>query len=252
MNSTKIIAHRGASGYAPENTMAAFSKAIEMGAEGIELDVHLSRDRSLIVMHDEYVNRTSNGNGLIRDMTLRELKKLDCGSWYGEEFSGSQIPTLEEVLELLKNWDGILNIEIKDGSDFYPGIEKKVINTIRMFYFEEKVIFSSFNHYSIRDIKSNASYLKAGLLYGEKLYEPWNYARSVGAEALHPPFYLVDENLMNCCRTNNITVNTWTVNEECEMRKLVKFGVDGIITNYPDIAVKVRNEMQNTDDKALS
>lgn len=252
MQSTKIIAHRGASGYAPENTMASFRKAIEMGAEGIELDVHLSRDRNLIVMHDEWVNRTSNGNGLIKDMTLKELKKLDCGSWYGEEFAGQQIPVLEEVLELLKNWNGILNIEIKDGSDLYPGIERKVIDTVRMFCFEEKVIFSSFNHCSIRDIKSNASYLKAGLLYGEKLYEPWNYAKVVGAEALHPPFYIVDENTVYCCRANNIAINTWTVNEETAMEKLAKYGVDGIITNYPDIAVKIRNAVQTSDDKVFA
>lgn len=250
MQSTKIYAHRGASGYAPENTMAAFSKAVEMGAEGIELDVHLSRDRSLIVMHDEYVNRTSNGNGLIKDMTLKELKRLDCGSWFGEKFAGEQIPELEEVLELLKNWDGILNIEIKDGSDLYPGIERKIIDTVRLFCFEEKVIFSSFNHYSIRDIKSNASYLKAGLLYGEKLYEPWNYAGTVGAEALHPPYFLVDDNMMNCCKANNIAVNTWTVNDEAEMTRLVKLGADGIITNYPDIAVKMRNAFRIQDEKA--
>lgn len=244
MAGTKIIAHRGASGYAPENTMPAFQKAIEMGADGIEIDLHMSMDGHLIVMHDEWVNRTTNGKGLIRDMTLKELKKLDCGKWFDDEYEGAKIPTLEEVLDLIRHWDGFLNIEIKGGSVFYPGIEKRACEIIKMFCFDEQIVFSSFNHYSMSDIKSNATHLKVGLLYSDRLYQPWNYAKLMDADALHPPYFHVDPHMVECCKDKGILINAWTVNDEAEMTRLLQLKIHGIITNYPDIALQARHLQQ--------
>src|SRR5690554_2404438 len=119
MKKPVIYAHRGASAYAPENTGAAFRKALDMKADGIELDVHLSKDGHVVVIHDEKVDRTSNGKGLIRDLKLDELKSLDFGAWFSSEFAGEPIMTLDEVLSLLDGWDGILNIELKSGYVLY-------------------------------------------------------------------------------------------------------------------------------------
>ncbi len=126
MKYTKILAHRGASAYAPENTMAAFKKAIEMNADGIELDVHLSKDGYIVIIHDERVDRTTDGKGEVKDFSLDELKKLDAGSWFSDEYKGEKIPTLEELLSLIKNTEIYLNIEIKAGYRVYPDIEEKL------------------------------------------------------------------------------------------------------------------------------
>ncbi|HHW48137.1 MAG TPA: glycerophosphodiester phosphodiesterase, partial [Clostridiaceae bacterium] len=165
MSKPVVIAHRGAPKHAPENTIAAFRKALELGAEGIELDVHLSADGHLVVIHDEKVDRTSDGKGLVKEKTLEELKALDFGSWFSKEFKGETIPTLDEVLELLKSWTGIINIEIKGGSVFYPNIEEKVVRKIEKLKIEEKIIISSFNHYSLVEIKKLNPKIKTGILY---------------------------------------------------------------------------------------
>lgn len=240
MSPTRIIAHRGASAYAPENTLPSFKMALEMGAEGLELDVHLSRDGHLMVIHDEKVDRTSSGKGFVKDMTLSQLKKLDFGSWFSEEYAGTSIPTLEEVLELLSGWNGLLNIEIKSGPIVYPGIEKKLIETVKAFGFEDKVIFSSFNHYSLRDIKEIDPSMKIGLLYMAGLVEPWHYAKRLDASALHPLFYNIIPEMVLGCKIHNIALHPFTVDEEAHLALMMKAGVEGVITNKPDTALEVR------------
>lgn len=238
-----IIAHRGASAYAPENTMASFKKALDMKAEGIELDVHLSMDGQLVVIHDEKVDRTSNGKGWIKEKTLEELRGLDFGSWYGPEFKNERIPTLEEVMELLLPWEGILNIEIKNGPVFYPGIEEKVADVVRKYGMTERIIISSFNHYSLVDVKKITPEIKTGLLYCAGLYAPWKYASMVGADAIHPPFCCIDNEIAKDCRDNGIAVNTYTVDQPEHIKKMALAGVNGIITNVPDVALNVIEKM---------
>ncbi len=240
-----VIAHRGASAYAPENTMSAFRKALDMGAEGIELDVHLSKDGHPVVIHDEKIDRTSNGKGLVKDFTLEELRTFDFGSWFSPEYAGERIPTLEEVLELLEKWDGLLNIEIKSGIVIYPGIEKKLVELVRKYNMEHKVIYSSFNHYSLAELKRIDPDAKIGLLYGEGLIDPWEYALRVGAYAIHPVFYAVVPEIVKGCRENGIAVNVFTVDHPDHISRMVDAGVDGIITNVPDIALKVINERKS-------
>lgn len=237
-----IIAHRGASKKAPENTMPAFKKAIELGAGGIELDVQLSSDGHLVVIHDEKVDRTSNGKGLVRDKSLAELRSLDFGGWFSEDFEGTQIPLLEEVFELFSDWNGMLNIEIKNGPVFYPGIEKAVADAMRNAGMTGRTIVSSFNHYSLVEIRKLDSAVRTAPLYMEGLYEPWVYAKQIGASAIHPLFYNIVPEVMKGCIMNGIAVNPFTVDQPEYIKMVAMAGVSGIITNVPDVALKIISE----------
>lgn len=236
---TKIIAHRGASGYAPENTMEAFELAVKQKADGIEIDVHLSKDNQVIIMHDETINRTTNGHGYIKDYTFEELQSFNANNDMAD-FTFCHIPRLEELLELIKESNTLLNIELKTDQIHYKNIEEIVLELVKQYKVEHLVFYSSFNHYSMTKIKELDSNAKIGLLYFEGLYQPWNYALLAKADALHPfhqnlkiPNYIAE------CHRNNIKVNVWTVNDVLDMQKYIAMDVDGIITNFPDIALNL-------------
>lgn len=238
-----IIAHRGASAYAPENTMAAFRKALEMRAGGIEIDVHLTKDGYPVVVHDQQLGRTCNGTGLIKGKTLQELKKLDFGSWFSEEFENEPIPTLEEVMDLISTEDILFNIELKSGAVLYPGIERLVVEMVKKYKMEERVIISSFNHYSLLEVKRIAPEIKIGLLYSAGLVEPWEYAKRLGAEAIHPLYISIPPEAVKACNENGVLVNPYTIDKPEHIKLAALAGVDGIITNVPDIAIKILEEM---------
>lgn len=243
MKKPLIIAHRGASAYAPENTLAAFSKAIEQGADGIELDVHLTKDGQVAVIHDGTVNRTSNEKGRIMDMTLAEAKEFDFGSWFSKEYKDEKIPSLNEVLELLKDWDGILNVELKSSAfELYKGMEKKVLDLLKFYSFLDQTIISSFNHYSLVDLKKIEPAAKVCPLYVAGLYEPWRYASMIQAFAIHPAFHAVVPEIVQGCREHGIKVNTYTVNHPDHIKAMINANVDGIITDVPDVAKKIRDD----------
>jgi len=239
-----IIAHRGASGYIPENTMKAFEKALEMKSDGIELDVHMSKDGHLIVCHDERVDRTTNGSGFIKDLSLLELKELDAGSWFNEDFTGEKIPTLDEVFELIEHKDIIINIELKSGPIIYDGIEKKVIDLLKKFNLQENAIISSFNHYSLVESKKIDKSIKTAVLYMEGLVDPWKYAQYIEADGVHPLFYNIVPQVVEGCLKNNMFVIPFTVNEEDHLKKLLQSGITGVITNYPDRARKILDNLK--------
>lgn len=239
---TKVWAHRGASGYYPENTMSAFEEAVKQKADGIELDVHLTKDGYLIVCHDETLNRTTNGKGFIKQHNLYELKQLDAGSWFDKKSKGEKIPLLEEVMELVRSSDIELNIEIKAGSIFYPGIEEKVLKMIDKYSLREKVIVSSFDHYSLVKIKSIDKNIKTGILYTEALYKPINYMKTTGADALHPNYITLTKDVVEEARSLGIDINTYTVNKEEHIRMVKAMNVNAIITNYPDITRSILSE----------
>lgn len=242
---TQVWAHRGASAYAPENTLPAFQKAIELGAQGIELDVHESADGELVVIHDETVDRTSNGHGRVVDQTLMELKALDFS--YGKaSFSDVRIPTLPEVYALIKPTGLRINVEIKCDVIIYWGIWEKLIALEREMGMQGRILYSSFNHYvlpKIRELDPNA---KIGLLYGEALVDPWVYANYLRADAIHPHYRatLYGPGLIEGCKKNNVAINTWTVDDPDAIYRLAQAGVEAVITNKPDVALEVVGKVQ--------
>ncbi len=233
MNYPLIWAHRGASGYAPENTLEAFKLAAEMGADGVELDVQLTKDDVMVICHDETIDRTSNGAGAIKDMTYDELLKYDFG--YGNEaYEGAKIPTMEQVFDLLKPTSLTINIELKTGIYFYPELEEKIVALTKKKGWEDRVIYSSFNHYSVMKIKEIDPNAKTGFLYADGPLNMPGYAAENEVNALHPALYnLQYPDFMSDCNMFDIDVNVWTVNTEADLLKCRELGVNAVITNYP-------------------
>lgn len=235
----KIYGHRGASGYAPENTIAAFQLAYLQNANGLELDVQLTRDGHVVVIHDEFLNRTSNGKGLVMEKTLEELKALDFGSWYSDEFKDEKIPTLNEVMEWIAPTGLELNIEIKTAPVVYNHeLVEKVYEAIDRYDLYDKVIVSSFDHKAVKEIKGMSPRIKTGILYAANIIDVAQYAKKVGADYIHPQSWFVDEAIVKECKAANIGINVWTVNEESEMAWMNALKVDTIISNYPKMAVE--------------
>ena len=234
-----VWGHRGYSGIAPENTLPSFQLAAEKGADGVELDVQLTKDGELVVCHDEKIDRTSNGAGWVKDYTLAELRQFDfCNGML--QYEGTKIPTMEEVFECLKTTGLTINIELKTGVFDYDGIEEKLVKLTHDEGFEKRVIYSSFNHYSIQKLKSIDSEAKTGFLYSDGPIDMTGYARKYGVEALHPAFYnLRFPGFVEACRDSGLDLNVWTVNNDAYIRKCVELGIHGIITNYVEKARKL-------------
>lgn len=236
---TKVFAHRGASKYAPENTMEAFRLAYEMGADGMELDVHLTKDGELVVNHDQSIDRTSNGHGLIAEMTYEELLKYDFSYKFTDKYSHVKIPLLREVLAFVKETGMLLNIELKFNPNANDGMEEKTVALVKEFDITDQIIISSFGHNSLDKIKKISPELVTAALYDCELYRPWNYVKTFGATGLHPVGYVVSEELVAESHKSGVFVNVWTVDNPSDMEKLIRIGTDGIITNVPDVARKV-------------
>ncbi|MDQ0112297.1 glycerophosphoryl diester phosphodiesterase [Paenibacillus harenae] len=233
------FAHRGASAYCPENTMAAFAKALALGATGIETDVQRTRDGKIVLIHDESLARTAGLNQFVKDTDYDEVAKLDAGSWFDPEFGTEQVPLLEQLLELVKNTDTIVNLELKNGVFLYEGMEQQVIDKVQAYGLSERIIISSFNHYSLALCKQLAPEIRTGILYMEGLYEPWAYAKTLQASALHANKHAILPEWVEGAALNGIAYHPWTVNDPAEMVSLVDAGVAGIITDYPDRLVQV-------------
>lgn len=242
MNDRKIPliwAHRGASGRAPENTLDAFQMAADYGADGVELDIQLTRDEEIVVIHDETIDRTSDGAGWIKDFTLAELKEFNfnCGN---PDFPHEDIPTMREVFELLKPTGLIINIELKTGILSYPGLEERILMLTEEMGMEERVLYSSFNHYSILKLMKLDPSVKTGFLYEDGYIDMPSYAAQHRVGALHPALYnLRYPNFMEDCRRLGIDVHVWTVNEPGDMLLCADAGVRAVITNYPELASEV-------------
>lgn len=235
----RIWAHRGASGYAPENTLEAFKLAAELGADGVELDVQLTKDREIVVIHDERIDRTSDGSGYVADHTLKELRRYNYNRTK-PEYPHADIPTLREVLELLKPTTLTINIELKTGVNFYPGIEQAVLELVKNMRMEDRVIYSSFNHSSIRKIKELSPTARTGLLYCDGTADMPDYAKRLGAEALHPAMYNMRyPGFVKRCKELGVALHVWTANEPEKIRELMQYDIDAVITNYPDAAYEI-------------
>lgn len=234
----QIWAHRGASGYVPENTIEAFDKAVEMKADGVELDVQLTKDGQMVVIHDETVDRVSDKTGFVRDYTLSQIKELDV-SLPIEDYHTVRIPTLAEVLELLKPTGLEINIELKTGIYFYQDLEEKVIRLVEDMKMTDRIWCSSFNHESVCRLKKLCKGMRCGFLLSDVIMDVAAYAKHYDMQALHPALYhMQDENFITNAKKQGLSVHVWTVNKKEEMRVLAEAGADALITNYPDLAVK--------------
>jgi glycerophosphoryl diester phosphodiesterase len=234
---TLCIAHRGGSAYCPENTMSAFENAVLMGADYVELDVHLSKDGYIVVIHDDTVNRTTDGTGQVKDKTLEELKKVDAGSWFSDKFKGERLPTLEEVMDFAKGKIGLV-IEIKNTSGDCEGIDEKVVKLLQEKDMVKDVIVISFDKKLIKNVHKLDENIPTGILFGGKVENPCEMADELGATYLSPYWGIVTEDMVKDVHSNNLKLNLWTVNETDIMKKLIDLGVDAITTDKPDLLLK--------------
>ncbi|MFS0781005.1 glycerophosphodiester phosphodiesterase [Bacillus sp. 1P06AnD] len=241
MKQTLIFAHRGSAGTQPENTMASFEEAISVGADGIELDVQLTRDGQLAVIHDEKVDRTTDGTGYVKDLTLEEILTLNASYTYKKDV-GHKIPTLEHVMGLLKPTGLLLNIELKNGVFLYPGMEERVISLIREYGMQDRVILSSFNHYSLVYCYRLAPEIETAPLYRDGLYMPWVYGKAIGAKGLHPSIKAAPDPIIIESMKEGMAVRPYTINDPQKMESLFAIGCTAFITDYPKKAVELRNK----------
>jgi len=221
--------------------MEAFELAKQQGADGFELDVHLSADGVVVVTHDETLERVSNGTGFVNSHKLADLQKLSF-SKLKPEIAPCKIPTLAEVYDMVAKTNMIINVELKTTMFLYPKLPAKLINLANEYKMQERVIYSSFNHQSLRDIKELDSRAEIGLLYMENLLDPWVYASHVNAVAIHPYYHVLKGYpcQVKPCHENKIKVNTWTVDDTADIDLMLKIGVDMLITNKPAEALARR------------
>ena len=232
-------AHRGASESYPENTMLAFSKAIEMGCTGIETDVQRTKDGVLVLIHDEYLDRTTDGVGLVCEKKYEELTSLDAGSFKDRRFSTCRIPTLRSFLQFVKNKNITVNLEIKNSIVKYKDIEIEILYEVFRAGLEDNVIISSFNHSSIFKIKAVCPRIKVGALCPVMSNNLNSYISPYRVNYIHPSYnFLTKENIEEC-KSKNIGINVYTVNDKDDLKKFVELDVDGIITNKPELLCKI-------------
>ena len=228
-----VIGHRGASADAPENTIAAFELALEQGADGIELDVHLSADEQPVVIHDFTLERTTDGAGPVSDHRVRELKRLDAGGWHDRRFRGQRVQTLQEVLERFRDrarfW-----IELKGGSTLYPGVEERVVSMIEIYDVVDRVLVQSFDHVAIARVRTLNREIPVGALVAQAPLDPALLDRET-VSAICPGAHVLSAPLLREIQGAGLACYVWTVNEPAQMDRLVEWGVNGIITDRPGL-----------------
>jgi glycerophosphoryl diester phosphodiesterase len=242
---TKVYAHRGRKGNYPENSMLAFKKAIEVGVAGIELDIHMTKDGKLVVIHDATLDRTTTGTGYIKDHTLAEIREFSMGAkftdfkHYHRSWNLEKIPTLAEALLLFKEYDLEVNIELKTYEVEYPGIETAMLEVIAQTGYEtDKIVYSSFHVPTLLRIKQLDKLARIAWLLENHIPMPEDYIKTLGFEALHLDKKIVFSN-PEYWKPFSKQLRIWTVNEEAHMNFLIELGVDAIMTDYPEIASKI-------------
>lgn len=220
-------------GYCPENTLVSFERGLELGADWIELDVHLSADGALIVIHDETLDRTTNGHGLVREHTLAQLRELDAGD-------GQRLMTLEEALLWARQKETILDIEIKNAPIFYTGISEAVVQAVTSAGMTEQVIVISFDHAAVKRVKDLEPNIATGVLYACRPTDAGvGLARAAGADAVLPHWAYVTAEDVSLAHAADLAVAPWATSDPSVLRTLVANGVDAIGTNHPDVLKRV-------------
>ena len=253
MSKSLIIAHRGANKYAPQNTLPAFKRAYELGCDGFETDVHITKDGKIVICHNYTIDETSTGKGKVADMTLDELKSYDFGSYFSKKFEGTEIPTLDEFLSFVETTDiSVLNIEIKSPKESETAIVKETIKAVKEHDLFDKLLISSFDPKLLIEAKMIDSKCKTGFLYSPKsptlvkmIWRQLRYTKSIGCDAVHPHYSFVNKAFVENAHKMGIKVNPWTVDYPFVIDKLLKIGVDGIITDLPDVVGKMSERYED-------
>jgi len=240
--SPQVVAHRGASGWAPETTPASYRLALEMKADYLELDVQMTKDGEIVAIHDALVDRTTNGKGAIGEITLAQLKELDAGSWFNRtypekasrEFAGQRVPTLQEVIDLAKNSGAGLYIETKNPELYPPNFEAMLLDIVRRNGFEKRVMVQSFNGRSVQKVKELDAGIPTALLIEISKGDPVDDTLAAGANELAIEYKQLTPEILSKAQKRGLTVAVWTVDEEEDLRRMIHLGVQRIITNYPD------------------
>jgi glycerophosphoryl diester phosphodiesterase len=228
------VAHRGASGNFPENTRLAFEKAIEVGADMIEMDCQLTRDGHIVVFHDERLKRTAGVSGTVRSKSLEQLKQLDVGQWKKKSFRGERVLTLEEVLAIIAGKVDLC-LDIKQFNDSQPGIEIKILFTLSHYDYLDQTIFSSFNYHCLDRVREFAPEARIGVIYSKGIKEdPFRVAERVGASSIHVQKEVVTRQFLDKAWESGLNIHVWTINNIPEMGKFAALGVQGIVSDYPE------------------
>jgi glycerophosphoryl diester phosphodiesterase len=239
-----VVAHRGASGHAPENTMAAFQSAVAMGARFIETDLQLTRDARVIAIHDSTLDRTTNGHGQVHSHTLEEIRALDAGAWFGSRatvsYAGERVPILDEILSYSRDHDINFYLEIKAGSAW--GLEHAVVAAVRNAEASARVVILSFDPSTLDSVYRLDETMMTGFLCEHPSNDLVERAVRVGARQLAPRGDLITPALVKKAHEAGLQVVAWTINEPEQMRRLMDAGVNGIMTDYPDLLVQVIRE----------
>ena len=238
MKKSVVWAHRGASAYFPENTIPAFQGAIDMKADGVELDVHMSFDGKIVVSHDESLKRCGGDNVIIEAVSYDEIKKHPVPGRFPDKYPDAVCPLLSDVYELLRPHGMLINVEIKPGWSFDK--IKSLVKLAHDMNMQDYVLYSSFDHVALYSVRTIDKSCRLGALYGNDIPEVAAYAKALGFTELHPYFALCrKENYVSDALALGLNVNPWTVNDEATIKEMVDLGCHGIITNNPDIAVNV-------------
>ncbi len=237
----KIFAHRGASGNYPENTLLAFQKAIEEGADGVEFDLHRTKDGILVVHHDFDLKRTAGVPLVIGETDYTALAKYDLGIWKGN-YPKQILPTLDEVLAVFRDTDLMINIELKAGSSIYPGIEAELLDVLQAESRPERFVLSSFDHPALMTLRALGSPYPLGVLTEARWIAPWVYVETHDFQTYHPNHQTLDPETVKELKIRGISIYTYTVNNRNAAKRLQSLGIDGIITNKP---AELRNQLNS-------
>jgi len=231
-----IYAHRGSSILYPENTLPAFTQAIKEGANGIELDVQLTRDGQVVVFHDWTLQRITGQKGKVSDYTLKQLQAMDFGAWKNAKFAGVRIPTLGQVFKRITGKNIMINIELKNFFAMRNGLEQKVMELVHHHNMSRRVVISTFNPFSLELLRKNGCKSDIAFLYFGRLKEPWKYAKEYACAYIHPPVQEITKELLASCREHELKIVPYQVDTLVEIQQMIHLGTDGIITPRPALA----------------
>jgi glycerophosphoryl diester phosphodiesterase len=236
-----VIAHRGASGHAPENTLAAFERAVALGAGFIETDLHLTRDARFVAIHDPTLERTTNGKGQVKDSTLAEIRKLDAGMWFDREFMGQKVPTLEEIVDFAAKHDVIFYLELKYEAAW--GMHHSLVGALQKSGGAARSIIISSSEPALTALRQVDASAMMGLIFDEPNQDHAKVAIELGVRQLCPHYSLVSSEMVEQAHGLDLQVATWTVDDAAAMRAVIAAKVDGIMTNFPDRLQAVLEDM---------